>query len=222
VSSGALLGAWHTDAEYSMLRTGGANAYGLSWSADDRHIAFRFDAYAPQSSNHLVTVRTLDVTVTAAGHDLMADRRLILQVPLGLTQPSPSEPCFASLVTPDDRSVVCGTYALPASLPVSLPVAKTKAACTSTPSFVSYSAATGKQLQVLYQYHDQCLTGVALPLWTDPSARHVIGLMMITQGKGPNLYVFGLIAAGRLTPLPALVVNLAAQPAVPLPGSIAF
>jgi hypothetical protein len=214
VSSGAPLGTWHTDTAHWMLRTQGANAYGLSWSADDRHIAFRFDAYAGNSSDHLVTVRTLDVT--AAGHDLIADSRLVLQVPLAVTKPVPAQPCATSLATPDDSSVICGTYVLPD--------AQNQASCpnSTSPSLVRYSAATGKP-QVLARYPSvNCQSVLAVPLWTDSSGRHVIGFVVIQmtaqKGKGKVDYGSSDISSGPPTPLPVLIVDAVALS----PGGIAL
>ncbi len=91
------------------------------------------------------------------------------------------------------------------------------------PALVSYSAATGKMLQVLYRYQSQCGGGVALPLWTGPSARRVIGLITNPlNGKAPNSYVFGVIAGGHLRPLPALVDGAAPQTAFLGTSYIAF
>jgi hypothetical protein len=224
VSSGALLGSWHTNTDYWIPRTGGANAYGLSWLADGRHVSFRFDAYAKGSAIHLVTVRTLDVG--AAGHDLIADSRLDLQVPLSVTHPAVAEPCYTSLATPDGHSVICGTADVPAP---------DQPGCTGTPpSFVSYSTATGEQLRVLYQYPHPCRNGdapspwMAAPLWTDPSASQIIGLIQILP-NAPAYWtaVLGLVVAGHLTPLPPPVANslLSVKSGFATlydPGSIAF
>jgi hypothetical protein len=211
VSSGAQLGSWHTSTDYWMLRTGGANAYGLSWFADGR-VSFRFDAYAKNSTTHLVTVRTLDVT--AAGHDLIADSRLDLQLPLSDTKPVLTEQCFSSLVTPDGGRVICGTAGL---------TVQGHPGCSGTPpSFDSYSTATGGFLRALYLSYRSCSSGAAVPLWTDASANHVIGLISGTAGipgtGAPGVY---LIVDGNLTPFPASVLSLVLSAGNEL-GGIAF
>jgi hypothetical protein len=224
VSSGALLGSWHTNTEYYWPEMGGANAYGLSWLADGRHVSFRFDAYAKNSTAHLVTVRTLDVG--AAGHDLIAGSRLDLQVPLSVTHPAVAEPCLTSLAAPDGRSVICGTADLPAP---------DQPGCAGTPpSFVSYSTATGERLRVLYQYPHPCQgrnapsPWMAAPLWTDSSASQVIGFIQILPNARAHwTTVLGLIVAGHLIPLPAPVVNsqlsiTSGFAVLYRPGSIAF
>jgi hypothetical protein len=203
VSSGAVLGSWKTEADYWMVRAVGANAYGLSWLTGNRGISFRFDAYG-QNSTDLVTVRTLNVT--AAGHDLLADSRLVLQVPLSVTQPSLTVPCNTSLATSDGSSVICGTNVLGATKQQS---------CATPPSLVGYSAVTGKPVQVLYQDDGSCRGGMVTPLWTNSSGSQVIGLTGTSpDGTGAKATAFALIA-GRLTPLPALVGNAG-------PGGIAF
>ncbi|HEX9040048.1 MAG TPA: hypothetical protein VF838_03365 [Trebonia sp.] len=210
VSSGALLGSWHTDVAYWSLRTAGDNAYGLSWLADGRHFAFRFDAYAKNSLDHLVTVRTLDVT--AAGHDLLAGSRLDLQAPLSVTRPAATEPCVSSLAAPDGRSVVCTAASS---------TGQGKPGCSGMlSSLVSYSTATGKRLRVLYQDPRPCRAVVALPVWTDSSASQVIG---VVQGPATNSKIgastLGLIVAGHITPLPSPGVSFLVLDNL---GSIAF
>ncbi len=210
VSSGALLGTWHTGTAYWIPRFAGSNSYGLSWLADGRHIEFRFDAYAQNSDTHLVTVRTLDVT--APGQDLLTDSRLVLQTPLGATSPAPAEPCAVSLAAPDGRTVICGAYLLPDQ--------QDKASCTASyPSFTSYPT-TGKPPQVLYRYNGQCQGSLAQPLWTDSSGSQVIGLLS-GGGQDTNSANVFLIAAGHFTSLSAPVAGYLSQ-SVTDPGGIAF
>jgi hypothetical protein len=215
VSSGALLRSWHTSTAYWMLRADGANAYGLSWLADGRHVAFRFDAYAKNSTTHLVTVRTLDVT--AAGHDLLADSRLDLQLPLSDTRPEPTEQCYSSLATPDGRSVICGTAGITAQGTQSRP------GCSGTPpSFDSYSTATGAFLRALSPPYRTCSSGAAVPVWTDSSASQVIGLIQRTAtAHEPGAPELGLMVDGDFTPFPAGSIGPVLSVANPL-GGIAF
>lgn len=210
-SSGALLGSWHTSTDYWIVRADGANAYGLSWLADGRHVTFRFDAYAKNSTIHLVTVRTLDVAAT--GHDLLADSRLDLQVPLSVTIPAVSEPCFTSLATPDGRSVICGAASITTQI---------KTGCTAAPaSFASYSTATGERRRVLYQYSSPC-PSVPVPVWTDSTGSQVIGVTFEAVGTlGTGAPLVGLIVAGHFTPFPTGSVRPMLSVANPL-GGIAF
>lgn len=210
VMSGTLLGTWQTDTAYWIPRSGGANAFALSWLADGRHVSFRFDAYAKNSIDHLVTVRTLDVA--SAGHDLLAESQRVLQLPLAITQPAPVEPCAASLATPDGKDVVCGA---------SVTAARDKGKCLSEPpSLVSFAAAS---VTALYRFPGSCLSGIAVPLWTDASARDVIGYASVAPNDtGSEAYQFGVITAGRLTPLPAMIGGELVQSAIFFPGNIAF
>ena len=215
VSSGALLGSWHTNTDYWIVRADGANAYGLSWLADGRHVTFRFDAYAKNSATHLVTVRTLDVA--AAGHDLLADSRLDLQLPLSVTRPEPTELCFSSLATPDGRSIICGTYGITA------PGTQGHPGCSGTPpSLDSYSIAAGGLSRALYPAYRTCSSGAAVPLWTDSSASQVIGLIQGTAtASKAEAPVVGLIVDGNFTPFPADSIRPMLSVANPL-GGIAF
>jgi hypothetical protein len=214
LSSGAGLGAWRTDAGPGGL-PGGANAQGLSWVNGDRSVAFRWFAQGSGSSNYgTFQLRVLDVT--AAGHDLLAGSRLVVQVPFATARGSVfSGSCETSRAASDGRTVVCGSDAL--SNPPG-------AACAvGPPSFVSYSTATGKPLQVLYQYRGPCTQGEAVVLWTDPSGSRAIGVVQLVNGKQPMVDLFGLVTGGHLTPLPALVAgNDALQTVLDDSGDIAF
>jgi hypothetical protein len=158
-------------------------------------------------------VRTVDVT--PGGHDLLADSRLVLPVPSVVFQGGhPSNPCAHWLARGDGQAIVCGstgdngtTFACPAV----------------PPSFVSYSTATGKPLQVLYKYQGQCVNGQALLQWINPAGSQAIGFILMDQAvKGVNTSVpslFGVAAGGRFTPLAALPFH---QDAVYSAGGIAF
>jgi hypothetical protein len=69
--------------------------------------------------------------------------------------------------------------------------------------FAAYSAATGKLLRVLYQYTGACDEGVDTVLWSDDSARHVIGEQILSQ-RNPLQHTdrYGVAAAGKFTKFP--------------------
>jgi hypothetical protein len=228
MSSGAALHTWSTPGPNNNLIGGDGNGAGLFWINGDRSVDFRWDNIVQgpvvsvrvhgttervRSNANQLTVRTLDVT--SAGHDLLADSRLVLQVPPGVTQDGHfTEPCVTSLAASDGRAIICGTVGGNIR----------SAACPAAPpSFVSYSTATGKPLQVLYRYQGVCVNGQALLLWTDPSGSQAIGLILtvkVVKGKNtPSPTLFGVAADGRFTPFPALVVP---QGAVDNQGGIAF
>jgi hypothetical protein len=69
--------------------------------------------------------------------------------------------------------------------------------------FVSYSASTGKRLRVLYQYTGACDVAVDSVLWTDDSARHVIGEQYSFQRKPPTVTDrWGVAAGGKFIKFP--------------------
>jgi hypothetical protein len=214
MSSGAELAAWNTAGPNDNALGGDPNSEGLSWINGDRSVDFGWIATAPSARGPgTLQVRTVDVT--PGGHDLLADSRLVLSVPPGVSQGGHfSQPCERWLATSDGRAIVCGgaggngtTFACPAV----------------PPSFVSYSTATGKPLQVLYRYQGPCVNGQALLAWINSSGSQAIGFILmdkVVNGKNtpvPNL--FGVAAGGRFTPLPALPFH---QDAVTSAGGLAF
>jgi hypothetical protein len=216
VSSGATLGSWSVHGDNEGLIGGDGNGAGLSWFNGDRGVAFRWPVSPTRTATRQVSVRAIDVT--APGHDLLTDSRLAMQVPIGVLQPTTTadtvrQPCDFSLAA-GDGAIVCGTGGLGG--------APGQDAChTVPPSLVGYSPATGKPLKVLYRYRGQCLNGRAEVLWTDPSGRHVITLLLLAVSgvKVSASDKFGVVADGRFAPLPALVVP---RGAVDNPGGIAF
>jgi hypothetical protein len=217
LSSGAALHTWNANAVKVNSMGPGANAAGLSWTNGDRGLAFRWLSLVPGGSNYgNLTVRTLNVA--AAGHDLLADSRLVLQVPFIEVKGSApgslvSSPCHASLAAGDGQTVICGTDGVGAT------------ACPDAPpSFVSYSAVTGKPLRVLYRYPGSCADEQVQLMWTDSSGSRAIGLILLESKQALGTTVlFGVFAAGRFTPFPALAVNpLVSQGIAASPGGIAF
>jgi hypothetical protein len=112
-----------------------------------------------------------------------------------------SEPC-ASEVTAGDGTVVCGTASRG-------DVSSEEVCSTVPPSFVTYSGTTGKQLEVLGQWHGQCLQARATPVWTDSAGRYVIAFLALSEkgNKKSLTYKFGFIADGKFTSLPKLVAG---------------
>jgi hypothetical protein len=69
--------------------------------------------------------------------------------------------------------------------------------------FVAYSAATGRLLRVLYQYTGACDEAMDTVLWTDDSARHVIGEQeLLLHNPQQNIDRYGVAAAGKFTKFP--------------------
>jgi hypothetical protein len=209
MSSGAVLHAWTTQFDLNMSYGWSANAEALAWVDGDRSLDFRWIAPAdyrwvgspgPTVSD---TIRTIDVT--APGGDLLADSRVVLQVPQIVTADKTgtrhSQPC-ANEVTAGDGTIVCGTISFAS-------VSFEEACSTVPPLFVTYSGATGKQLKVLYQWHGQCLYASAYPLWTDSAGRHVIAFLLLSEKgiKTSKTDQIGLIADGKFTALSKLAVG---------------
>jgi hypothetical protein len=72
--------------------------------------------------------------------------------------------------------------------------------------FTAYSVRTGKLVRVLCQYRGACHNGLSTLLWTDDSARYIIGATMInvaSQG-GKQAAQLGVITNARGTPSVAL------------------
>jgi hypothetical protein len=202
MASGALLHTWITKGDNINAIAGGANGEGLAWVGGDRSIDFRWTVMAaephPSATN---TVRRIDVT--AAGGDLLADSRVAVKLPPTAepTKTTFSAPC-ASSVTAGDGTVVCGTSSFS-------DVSFQEVCSTVPPAFVTYSGTTGKRLKVLYEYHGQCLEVQATPVWTDPSAGHVIAFLLLSEKgvKTSATDMFGLVTDGHFTSLPKLVVG---------------
>jgi hypothetical protein len=217
MSSGAALGTWRTPGPHNGLIGGDGNGAGLTWVNGDRAVDFLWSIPPRESKSGKITpgkatLRALDVT--AGGHDLMADSRLVMQFPAGATDKQThtwTEPCANALAAPAG-TVVCGpaggSYVSGVAAKVPL-------------SFVSYSGASGKPLHVIYTYRGQVLNANFEVLWTDPSGSHAITLLLLAlQGeKVSGSDKFGVVGGGHFTPLPALIVP---SGAVDNAGGIAF
>jgi len=214
MSSGAVLHTWITRGGYYNAYGGEPNTEALAWVDGDRSLDFRW-TFPPTTQSRAVMIRAIDVT--ARGGDLLADSRVVMQVQNTVTTDKTktrhSGPC-TNEVTAGDGTVVCGTQSV-------TDVAFEEVCSTVPPSFVTYSGTTGKQLNVLYQWHGQCLYASAYPLWTDSAGRHVIAYLFLSE-KGIKTSLtskVGLIANGRFTSLPQLANARGADFA---PGGIAF
>ncbi len=214
VSTGAVLHSWTTKPPADSQVGFDANSEGLSWVDGDRSLDFRWGVTVPgHFASNRITVRAIDVA-GAAGDDLLADSRPVVQVPpaVSTSKTTFSEPCASSL-TAGNGTVVCGTVVAGYS--------GDDACHPVPPSVVSYSGVTGRQLKVLYQYRGQCLNGAWQLVWTDPAGSHVIAFLLLAEKgeKAPAGDMFGVVSEGRFTPLPALPAPLDATSSA---GSIAF
>jgi hypothetical protein len=172
---------WQTQQGYGIQQTG------VSWTADGRNVAFSTPVIKGRNQSALVE---RVINVTAPSGDLASPSKTVFNAPSN---------CTSLLLTPDGGTVVCAT-------PVNYPEysASPKTTCSGNgPMFVAYSATTGKRLRVLYQYTGACDEGVDTVLWSDASARHVIGEQELFQDN-PSAHFdrYGVAAAGKFTKFP--------------------
>ncbi|MGH3290627.1 MAG: hypothetical protein ACRDP7_02355 [Trebonia sp.] len=228
LSSGALLDSWNTHAPNNNLPTSAS----LSWVNGDRSVDFGWVNIVPgpvrtvrfngttrkvHTEADEQTVRSLDVT--AAGHDLLADSRLVMQLPksVPVTKDISTSPCANALMA-SAGTLVCGSVG-------GSDISGAEACTTVEPTFASYSTATGKPLQVLYRHQGQCLNGQSIVLWTDPAGREAIVFLLLALKDQPVSAgdSFGVVSAGHFTPLAPLVTGTGfASGAADNPGGIAF
>jgi hypothetical protein len=131
------------------------------------------------------------IEATAPSGNLATASKLVFKAPGN---------CSSLLLTPEGGTVVCATMInYPPATSVDPHPGSPGVCGKDGPMFVAYSAATGKRLRVLYQYTGTCNFGVDTVLWTDDSARHVIGESQVTFRGSPVQYFdnFGVAAAGQ-------------------------
>src|SRR5262249_32253172 len=131
------------------------------------------------------------VSATAPTGDLATVSKIVLKAPGN---------CSSLLLTPDGGTVVCATqvnYGVPYGKP-------TGCGGKYGPTFVAYSAATGKRMRVLYRYPGPCRAALDTVLWSDASARHVIGEAYTSFQTNPPGYTdrYGVAAAGKFVKFP--------------------
>lgn len=186
VSSGAELRAWTT----TKLASGLAQIT-LSWLSNGRQLAF---SYVPSATADALSLQLRTLDVTAPRTDLLTASHTLLTVPL-----SGASTCMSLRLTPDGGTIICaGQYAF-------LTGGGTRTGCSNGGlGFTAYSARTGKLVRDLYRYQGPCDNGLTEVLWTDASAKYVIGALeidMANQG-GWQISRLGVIIDGRLHPLP--------------------
>lgn len=204
VSTGAVLHSWTTKPPTDSQVGFGPNAEALSWVDGNRSLDFRWGVTVPgHFGSDRITVRAIDVA-GAAGHDLLADSRPVVQLPpsVPVSKTIGSEPCASSLAA-GNGTVVCGTV-------VYSDVSGEEVCHAAPPSVVSYSRTAGRPLNNLYQYRGQCLNGALELVWTNPAGSRVIVFLLLAE-KGEKASAgnfFGVVSGGHFTPLPALPAPL--------------
>jgi hypothetical protein len=165
---------------------------GVSWTADSRQVAFStVVSTAKYPSGAALEERVIGAA--APSGDLATASKAVLKAPGN---------CSSLLLSPDGGTVVCATQ-ITESFSVSPSggaprETKPKDCGKDGPMFVAYSTATGERLRVLYQYTGACSEGVDTVLWSDNSARYVIGEQLLTQGN-QRFDRYGVTSAGTFT-----------------------
>jgi hypothetical protein len=184
------------------------NSAGLTWLAGGRTLAFTYYAHGQAPA-----VRTLDTS--RPGNDLVAASRRVFTLPA--TGP---DACAEAQLTPDGRTVVCGTHLSAFS------------GCDSvkkeTLEIDAYSAATGKRESVLYRYTGPCTQdGIGALGWVGPG-NTVVAMVdtgtVYTKNTGSEILhgflqkvVVGVVSGGKL-----IALLPATLPFEQGPGMIAF
>jgi hypothetical protein len=182
VKTGATLRAW-TAATWQNPYIENPQRTTVSWTADNRQVAFSRVVYTSRNSSAGPLEERL-IGVTAPSGDLAATSKVAFKAPGN---------CSSLLLTPDGGTVVCGT---------AYPLVTRPADCAKKePMFVAYSATTGQRLRILYQFTGACTSAENTVVWADDSARHVIGERQITFQDNPLRYTdgYGVAAAGKFT-----------------------
>jgi hypothetical protein len=183
VSSGSELRAWTTRTNIAPVPAQST----LSWLPGGRQLVFSV-GQSGAGSAYSLQLRALNVT--GAGTDMMAASRALLTV----TNSGPST-CYSLHITPDGGTAVCATqYAFVVG-------SGSNAGCANGGlKFTAYSVRTGKPVRVLYQYRGACHNGLSILLWTDDSARYIIGAteINIANQGGKQAGQLGVISNGHI------------------------
>jgi hypothetical protein len=176
VSTGAQLRAWTAPTTQIMSEL---SEHTLSWPNGGRQLVFS----ATAGSGRAIQLRTLDLTGTGA--NLMADSR-----PLLTTDNSGTSSCGSLQVTPDGGTAVCATRTGFAD----------GAGCATDALKLIAFPLPNQAGRVLYQYRG-CTSDEAFTVWTDASARTIIGGVNAANKDGSGTFRIGVITGGRFRPL---------------------
>jgi hypothetical protein len=173
VSTGAQLRSWTAP---TTQITSAFRAQTLSWP-NGRRLVFS----ASGGSDHAVQLRALDVA--GAGTNLMTDSHTLFTA-------DSSGPCGSLQVTPGGGTVVCATRT---------GLADGGGCATGPLQFIAFPV-PNQAGRIMYQYRG-CRSDESFTVWTDASARTIIGGVNAVNQGGSVTYKIGVIAGGRFRPL---------------------
>ncbi len=187
VKSGATLRTW--TAGTWQYQGDGVQQAGVSWTADSRQVAF---STAVGGNTYSGVLEERLIGATAPSGDLATASKAVFKAPGN---------CSSLLLTPDGGTVVCATLInYPPATSIDPHPGSPGICGKDGPMFVAYSAVTGQRLRVLDQYTGTCDEGVDTVLWSDNSARQVIGEQLLSQRNSPQRTDrYGVAAAGKFT-----------------------
>jgi hypothetical protein len=196
------------------------NTVDLTWLDNGRTLAFRYpEEVLPQA------IRTLDLS--RPGSDLDTDS----QAGFPISAADDSD-CVDGLLSPDGRTVLCGTTGGP----------NARYGCAAYGAqFNAYSSATRKLERVLYRYRGSCAYASSSFVWAG-SETVAIGLLQLYTSDAPGSetitngtssttrsvpqwndeLIFGVVSAGKFTRLQVTMRNESQGVTASTPGLIAF
>jgi hypothetical protein len=194
VKTGAKLRTWIASG-WHYLGTG-VLATGVSWTADGRQVAFSTVASTQTYASAGSVLEELVIGATAPSGNLATASKVMLKAPTS---------CTSLLLTPDGGTVVCSTRKAESFVNSAAgPHLVKPVGCGQTgPMYVAYSAVTGKQLRVLYEYTGTCDEASETALWADAGAEHVVGEQVVYV-PGAHYDRYAVIAPGTFTKFPVL------------------
>jgi hypothetical protein len=178
----------------------------VTWLSDGRTLAFADGTLSgdngPPMGGAFSGVKIRAINLAGPSGDLIAESKVVFS--------SKNHSCSTLQLTPDGKTVFCGTYGSNGG----------KSSSANDPEILAYSVATGKS-RLVYRLKGAFTYGLANVLWLSPDGSTLIGAVFAPGGESrPGVtgdeQAVGLITKGTLRPLRS------PQSGVPLAGEIAF
>jgi hypothetical protein len=220
VPTGKPLRAWTGSEPDGLVCFTCNNTVDLTWLANGRTLAFLYpEEVLPQA------IRTLDLS--RPGSDLDTDSQAGFAI-----SAADAGDCADGLLSPDGRTVLCGTAGAPNA---------TYDCAAYGAQFNAYSSATRKLERVLYRYRGSCAYADSSVVWAGPGAV-AIGLLQIYSAAAPGSQtvtngtststrsvpewkdelIFCVISGGRFTRLQVTMRDASTSVQASTSGLIAF